>query len=274
MTGFLARQEQFAVVGSTNDVVRDWLAAGTPEVCLAVADEQTAGRGREGRTWKAPAGHALLLSLGFRPTWLAPDRVWRLAAIVSVAMAEAGEFMAGTAPGTIHLKWPNDLVVDDLGAVRKLAGVLGETAGLGTPAGRRGHGINADWPVDEFPSDLADTMTSLDAVGSRRIDKVELLEAFLASVETTARCAPRGGFDAPDGQVARSRPVATSSWSGRMVSFPCPVPRESIPRLAPSSSRQSPEVAAPCSSGHPPRPDLESEPPRPGRGVTRWHDRH
>ena len=61
MTGFLARQEQFAVVGSTNDVVRGWLAAGTPEVCLAVADEQTAGRGREGRTWVAPAGDALLL---------------------------------------------------------------------------------------------------------------------------------------------------------------------------------------------------------------------
>ncbi len=91
MTGFLARQERFAVVGSTNDVVRDWLAAGTPEVCLAVADEQTAGRGREGRTWVAPAGGALLLSLGFRPTWLAPERVWRLAATASLAMAEAAE---------------------------------------------------------------------------------------------------------------------------------------------------------------------------------------
>ena len=95
MTGFLARQEQFAVVGSTNDVVRDWLAAGTPEVCLAVADEQTSGRGREGRTWIAPAGGALLLSLGFRPTWLAPDRVWRLAASASLAMAEAAEHVAG-----------------------------------------------------------------------------------------------------------------------------------------------------------------------------------
>ena len=75
MTEFIARQERFAVVGSTNDVVRGWLAEGTPEVCLAVADEQTAGRGREGRTWVAPAGGALLLSLGFRPTWLAPDQV-------------------------------------------------------------------------------------------------------------------------------------------------------------------------------------------------------
>ena len=75
------RREQFDRVGSTNDVVRGWLAAGEPEVCLAVAGEQTAGRGRNGRTWSAPPGAALLLSLGFRPAWLAPDRVWRLAAI-------------------------------------------------------------------------------------------------------------------------------------------------------------------------------------------------
>ena len=90
-TPFLARQERFDVVGSTNDVVRGWLADGVAEVCLAVADEQSAGRGREGRTWTAPAGRALLLSLGFRPTWLAPERVWRLAAVTSLAMADAGE---------------------------------------------------------------------------------------------------------------------------------------------------------------------------------------
>src|SRR5215207_2646404 len=132
VTQLLARQERFAVVGSTNDVVRGWLADGTPEVCLAVADEQTAGRGRDGRTWVAPRGHALLLSLGFRPTWLPPERVWRLAAITSVAMAEAAESLAGVAAGSIRLKWPNDLVVGDGAGIRKLAGVLGETAGLGT----------------------------------------------------------------------------------------------------------------------------------------------
>ena len=88
---FLARREHFDLVGSTNDVVRGWLADGTPEVCLAVAGEQTAGRGRDGRTWVAPGGAALLLSLGFRPTWLDPDSAWRLAAIASLAMADAAE---------------------------------------------------------------------------------------------------------------------------------------------------------------------------------------
>ncbi|MDQ2965939.1 MAG: hypothetical protein M3R57_08835, partial [Chloroflexota bacterium] len=104
MTGrpFLSRTERFAIVGSTNDVVRGWLADGTPEVCLAVADEQSAGRGREGRSWQAPAGAALLLSLGFRPNWLLADQAWRLAAITSLAMAEAAEDVAGLETGTIR----------------------------------------------------------------------------------------------------------------------------------------------------------------------------
>ena len=71
----------------------------TPEVCLAVADEQTEGRGRHGRTWTAPPGAALLGSLGFRPTWLAPDRAWRLAAVVALAMCDAAEDVAGSPPG-------------------------------------------------------------------------------------------------------------------------------------------------------------------------------
>ena len=107
-----SRVERFDRVGSTNDVVRGWLAAGTPEVCVAVADEQTAGRGRTGRTWTAPPGAALLLSLGFRPTWLAPERAWRLAATVALAMADAAEDAAGLPDGAVRLKWPNDLVIE------------------------------------------------------------------------------------------------------------------------------------------------------------------
>ena len=64
-----------------------------------MADEQSAGRGREGRIWSAPAGGALLLSLGFRPIWLRPDQLWRLAAITSLAMADAGEEIAGCRRG-------------------------------------------------------------------------------------------------------------------------------------------------------------------------------
>ena len=206
MAPFLARQQRFDVVASTNDIVRGWLADGTPEVCLASADEQTSGRGREGRAWTAPRGHALLLSLGFRPTWLPPDKVWRLAAIASVAMAEAAESLIAAEPGSIHLKWPNDLVLEDRGGIRKLAGVLGETDGLGTSDPRVvvGIGINADWPVDAFPPELADSMTSLNAVADRRIDAQELLDEFLVSLEPRFEGLRAGRFDAVE-------------WEGRQV---------------------------------------------------------
>jgi BirA family biotin operon repressor/biotin-[acetyl-CoA-carboxylase] ligase len=198
MTPFLSRHERLDRVGSTNDVVRDWLAAGTPEICLAVAREQTAGRGRDRRRWIARPGTALLLSLGFRPTWLAPDAAWRLAAIVSLAMAEAAEAEAGLPTGTIRLKWPNDLVIaTGSDGVRKLAGVLGETDGLGSEDPRVvvGLGLNADWAAADFPPDLSGSMTSLREAAQRPIDADALLERFLARLEPRVEALRAGIFD-------------------------------------------------------------------------------
>jgi BirA family biotin operon repressor/biotin-[acetyl-CoA-carboxylase] ligase len=210
-TPFLSRTERFAAVGSTNDLVRDWLAQGTPEVCLAIADEQTAGRGRNGRTWTAPAGTGLLLSLGFRPTWIEPDAAWRLPAIVSLAMADACERVVGLSGGTIALKWPNDLVIVDHGsgrpspgaAVRKLGGVLGETSGLGTadPTAIVGIGLNVDWRGHEIPAELAGSMTSLaDATDRGDVDAAVLLDTFVVELERRLDDLRAGGFDGADWQ--------------------------------------------------------------------------
>ena len=217
---FLSRQARFREVASTNDVVRGWLADGEPEVCLAVADVQTAGRGRAGRTWDAPPGTALLLSLGFRPAYLPPDRAWRLPATVSLAMADAAEEVAGLPEGTIRLKWPNDLVVETAGpraslvgeveaaaagarlsasvALRKLGGVLAESDGLGTADPRLvvGIGVNADWAEASFPADLAGSMTSLrEASAGRPIDRAALLEAFTDHLEPRVLALRAGRFD-------------------------------------------------------------------------------
>jgi BirA family biotin operon repressor/biotin-[acetyl-CoA-carboxylase] ligase len=222
MTEFLARQERFASVGSTNDVVRDWLAAGTPEVCLVVADEQTAGRGRDGRTWQAPAGAALLLSLGFRPDWLPPERVWRLVATASLAMADAAEEVGGLADGAVRLKWPNDLVVEGVerGGVRKLAGLLGETDGLGSadPRAVVGLGINADWAPATFPPELVGTMTSLrEASGGRPVELGALLDAFLGRLEVRIEALRGGRFDVADWstrQLTTGRDVRIAAHDG------------------------------------------------------------
>jgi BirA family biotin operon repressor/biotin-[acetyl-CoA-carboxylase] ligase len=257
---FPSRQERFPSAGSTNDIVRRWLADGTPEVCLAVADEQTAGRGRAGRIWQAPPGAALLLSLGFRPTWLPPERVWRLGATVSLAMADAAEEVAGLPDNAIRLKWPNDLVVemsgaaavalDDLDAaaaaealaappaVLKLAGVLGESEGLGSDDPRVivGIGINAGWPAEQFPRELAHAMTSLhEASRGRPIDLVLLLDGFLARLEVRLAALRAGRFDLadwnsrqvttgreveiemPDGGIERVRALGVDAASGGLI---------------------------------------------------------
>jgi len=234
---FIARQERFGQVGSTNDVVREWLRAGEPDVCLAVADEQTAGRGRDGRTWTAPPASALLLSLGFRPSWIEPSRVWQLAGSVSLAMAEAAEQVSGLPAKTIRLKWPNDLVVEANGGIRKIAGVLGETDGLGSghPIAIVGIGINADWSADDFPRELATTMTSLREVAGRPVDRDALLEAFLTRLDVRLRALRMGSFDAlgwsarqvttgrlvridgPSGSTETVRALRTDTLTGALI---------------------------------------------------------
>jgi BirA family biotin operon repressor/biotin-[acetyl-CoA-carboxylase] ligase len=199
----LSRSERFAAVPSTNDVVAGWLASGVAEVCVAVAGEQTAGRGRMGRTWVAPPGTSLLASLGFRPAWIAPDRAWRIAATVSLAMADAAEDVAGLPDRTVRLKWPNDLVaVPPTGeGPLKLGGVLGESGGLGTDDPRVvvGIGVNAGWSAADFPPDLAATMTSLSALGGGRpVATDDLLAAFLARLEPRIEALRAGRFDVSD----------------------------------------------------------------------------
>jgi BirA family biotin operon repressor/biotin-[acetyl-CoA-carboxylase] ligase len=210
---FLSRRERFPLVGSTNDVVRGWLADGTPEVCLAIADEQSAGRGRDGRSWQAPSGGALLLSLGFRPDWLPAERAWRLAAITGLAMAEAAEEVANLLAGTVRLKWPNDLVIldDDDGAL-KVAGVLGETVGLGTvqPQAVIGIGINVDWPRSSFPAAFAADMTSLSEAGDAFVGREPLAEAFLRCLEPMVEALRAGAFPA-------------DQWRGRQLTNGLPV---------------------------------------------------
>lgn len=187
--------------------MRDWLADGQPEVAVAVAAEQTTGHGREGRSWVAPAGRALLLSIGFRPAGLAAGHAWRLGAIVSQAMIDAAEEAAGLRDGSLWLKWPNDIVVVADGRLDKVAGVLGETTvhGVEVATAVIGVGVNGDWAAADFPPELAGSMTSLrEASGGRPIDHDALLEAFLARLEPRYEALRLGRFD-------------SAGWSTRQV---------------------------------------------------------
>ncbi len=200
MSAFPSRLERFPEVDSTQRVVRAWLDAGQPEVCVAVADVQTAGRGRQGRGWTAPAGAALLVSVGFRPGWLSIPHAWRLGAIAALAMLDAAEDAAGLRDGTLWLKWPNDVVADGPdGRLLKVAGVLGETALLGEVIDSAvvGIGVNGDWRARDFPADLAPSMTSLrELSGGRPIERDALLDAWLSRLEPRYEALRGGRFDA------------------------------------------------------------------------------
>ena len=164
------------------------------------------------------------MSLGFRPSWLEPPEAWRLAAVASLAMAEAAEDVAGVPAGTIRLKWPNDLVIvrgaADGDAIRKVAGVLGETDGLGTadPRAAVGIGVNTDWPATDFPPDLAATMTSLrEVAGGRAIDGGRLLDAFLGRLESPVEALRAGRFNGAgwaDRQVTTGRTITLETATG------------------------------------------------------------
>jgi BirA family biotin operon repressor/biotin-[acetyl-CoA-carboxylase] ligase len=158
------RVEWFATLDSTNRHALDAARAGAPDGLVVVADEQTAGRGRLGRSWEAPPGSSLLVSVLLRRSG---DPAGHVVMAAGVALAAAVDDVAGVEAG---LKWPNDLVVDD----RKLAGLLAEVEGDALVVGA---GCNVNW--DAFPAELTESATACNLEAGRAVDRDALLDAFL-----------------------------------------------------------------------------------------------
>jgi BirA family biotin operon repressor/biotin-[acetyl-CoA-carboxylase] ligase len=177
---------------STNDRARALAAAGAPHGALVTASEQSAGRGRQGRTWSAPPGRSLLMTLVVRD----PSPLLPLAAAVAVAE------VCGPAAA---IKWPNDVLLDG----GKVAGILAE----GRPQEAwavLGIGVNVAVALDDLPPELRATAATLGR-GPGEVERVlaELLEALDRSL-----AAPSGALlDAYRARDAlRGRRIA---WSGR-----------------------------------------------------------
>ena len=171
---------QVAETGSTNSDLLELARTGEPEGAVLVADHQTAGRGRLGRTWQAPAGSSLLVSVLLRPA-LRPGRTHLVTVAAALAAADAVEVVAGLRPG---LKWPNDLVVEGPGGSRKLAGLLAESVverGEVT-AVVVGMGMNVRWP-EPLPPDLEATATTVSRVAGREVEPAAVLEAYLPALD-------------------------------------------------------------------------------------------
>lgn len=186
---------------STNEDARKLADLGAPGGTTVIANEQTAGKGRRGRSWLAPPGTALLLSTVLRPprprtTLRAPTAV---PIHVGLAVARAIEAVAPVVTG---LKWPNDVLVTGSG---KIAGVLCEGA-LGASATEyviAGIGINVNQRTAELPDGTDARATSLAIAAGREIPRAELAGALAAELGRVIRAAGEPLDDALLDEYAR-----------------------------------------------------------------------
>jgi len=179
---------------STNRVVLELARGGEAEGAVVVADHQTAGRGRLGRTWQAPPGASLLVTVLLRPPIPVED-AHLVSIAAALAAADACAAVAGVHPG---LKWPNDLVIERDGATRKIAGLLAESIVRGgrVDAVALGMGLNVQWP-SPLPEDLASIATALNHEAGHDVDRDAVLAGWLECLaDRYARLTAAGGTDA------------------------------------------------------------------------------
>ena len=161
---------------STNDRARELALAGAPTGTVVVAEQQTAGRGRQGRSWVAPRGSALTASIVLRPD----EQLLRaLPLLAPLAVCEACESVADVQTA---IKWPNDVWIDGM----KVAGILIESR----PQERwatLGVGINVGTEVHDFPPELRDVATSLKIAAAADVSRELMLEALLARLDVRLR---------------------------------------------------------------------------------------
>jgi BirA family biotin operon repressor/biotin-[acetyl-CoA-carboxylase] ligase len=170
----------FPSIGSTNDAAGEWADAwaetGQEGFGLALADEQTAGRGRSGRTWFTPPGAALALTMLLPPVYDA-DLAGRLAGMAAVAVSQAFEKGYGL---EAQIKWPNDVLLN--GA--KCVGILPEARWRGQRLGGHMVGIGINIAPGSVPpaESLNFPATSMESVLGERVDRLELLSAVVSGL--------------------------------------------------------------------------------------------
>jgi BirA family biotin operon repressor/biotin-[acetyl-CoA-carboxylase] ligase len=163
---------RYDIVGSTQDVAREWVTRGAPSGTVVTAREMTAGRGRRGRVWHVPPGaNVCLTAVG--PT-VAAEALWQVALVAGLAVVEALEQVAPSVPAA--LRFPNDVYVEG----KKLGGVLVEAVPPRT--GTRwipliGIGMNVH--AAPLPPEVADRAVSLEEAGPARVAVAEVESALL-----------------------------------------------------------------------------------------------
>jgi len=192
-TRWLAREVRWSdQTDSTNRVAMEWAREGAPHGAVVVAEGQTAGRGRLGRSFFSPPYLNLYTSIVLRPQ-LDTAEAPTLILTAGVAVAEAVAATLGSASG-VELKWPNDVLLDGL----KTSGILME---LGAEATRvaflvLGIGVNLNVDRETFPEDFRRLATSLSSRAGRTVDRRAFARRLYAGLEEALDTHARHGFAA------------------------------------------------------------------------------
>ena len=171
------RIQWFDTIDSTNTRAKQIGAQGAPDGTILIADSQTGGRGRLGRSFHSPVGKGIYLTVLLRPNCHA-SQLMHLTCATGIAMCDAVESATGLRPG---IKWTNDLVF----GTRKLGGILTELAldseGNVTYA-VVGIGINCNQSIEEFPEEIRSIATSLAVQTQVPVDRSKVIAAMLAEL--------------------------------------------------------------------------------------------
>ncbi|WP_310550097.1 biotin--[acetyl-CoA-carboxylase] ligase [Paenibacillus glufosinatiresistens] len=180
--GWLERLVRLDTVISTQEEARRLAESGAPEGTAVMAEEQTGGRGRQGRRWHSPRGQGIWMSVVLRPR-LTAAAAPQLTLLAGVAVCEALREVAGVEAG---IKWPNDLLIGG----RKVCGILLEAHFReGVPDYLiAGIGVDCLAVEEDFPEELRAVATSLRIErGGVPVDREELAAAMLSGLEERYR---------------------------------------------------------------------------------------
>jgi BirA family biotin operon repressor/biotin-[acetyl-CoA-carboxylase] ligase len=165
----------FDSIDSTNTKAKELAETGHPSGTFVVADQQTAGKGRRGRSWDSPAGNSIFMTLLLKPE-INPNNASMLTLVAAMAVCGAIRQVTGA---EAMIKWPNDIVIDG----KKVCGILTEMSAQFDYINHIVIGIGINVHNEEFPEEIRQTAASLLQACGRRFHRADLIEAFLEEFE-------------------------------------------------------------------------------------------